>query len=227
MTPSSQNKWFNLITRRERWGLTWRGWLLVLLAMMGGIASLLLTVHPFLALNQPVKSSVLVVEGWMSTGELHEVADLIQREKYQMVYTTGGPLDDRDDKNDESNTFALGAARQLCTFGIPQALVQPAPCLAWQRDRTYSSAVALREWLRSHGKTVASLNVATEGAHARRTLLMYESAFGGNGTSLGVISINNHFYEPDHWWRYSEGIKTVISEGAAYLYVKLLFHPGS
>jgi len=226
MSTTLQSKWFRLLSRKERWGLTWRGWLLLFVTMIGTAATLLLTVHPFLALNSPVKSSVLVVEGWLSTGELHEVADLIQKEKYQMVYTTGGPWDDRQDRTDETNTVAWGAARQLCSYGVPESLIQPTPCLAWQRDRTYSSALALREWLKSHGKTVDALNVATEGAHARRTLLMYEQAFG-NTASLGVISISNHFYEPDHWWRYSEGIKTVISEGAAYLYARLLFHPGS
>jgi len=218
------SQWFELVVRKERWGLTWRGWLFLCAAAVSAAASLIFTVHPFLALNHPVKSTVLVVEGWLSTGELHEVANLIQKENYQMIYTTGGPWDDRNEKGDASNTVAWSAARQLCSFGVPETRVQAAPCLAWQHDRTYSSAIALREWLKSHGTKVDAMNVATEGTHARRTLLMYEVAFG-DSMSLGVISIGNHFYEPDHWWRYSEGIKTVISESAAYLYAKLLFRP--
>ena len=37
---------------------------------------------------------------------------------------------------------------------------------------------------------------------------------------LGVIAVPDPDYDARHWWRYSEGVKDVISEGAAYLYAK-------
>ena len=42
-------------------------------------------------------------------------------------------------------------------------------------------------------------------------------------TKVGIISVPNPDYDAKHWWRYSEGVKDVISEGAAYLYAKFLF----
>ena len=42
------------------------------------------------------------------------------------------------------------------------------------RDRIYSSALALREWLREHKTQVRSFNVVTEDAHARRSRLLFE-----------------------------------------------------
>jgi hypothetical protein len=35
-----------------------------------------------------------------------------------------------------------------------------------------------------------------------------------------VIAVANPDYDARHWWRYSEGVRDVISEGIAYLYAK-------
>jgi hypothetical protein len=58
------------------------------------------------------------------------------------------------------------------------------------RERTYSSVVALRDWFREHNTPVHSINVLTEDAHARRTRLLYQKAFGKNVTA-GVIVVSN------------------------------------
>ena len=41
------------------------------------------------------------------------------------------------------------------------------------RDRTYGSAVALRNWLREHNVPVSGINVITEDLHARRYRLLF------------------------------------------------------
>jgi hypothetical protein len=48
----------------------------------------------------------------------------------------------------------------------------------------------------------------------------------GDKFEVGIISVPNTEYDAAHWWRYSEGVKEIISEGAAYLYVRLFFWPG-
>jgi len=71
---------------------------------------------------------------------------------------------------------------------------------------------------------VHSLNVLTQGAHARRTRLLYQKAFGNN-VAIGVIAVSNSDYEPTHWWRYSDGVREVIGESIAYIYARFsLFH---
>jgi uncharacterized SAM-binding protein YcdF (DUF218 family) len=74
--------------------------------------------------------------------------------------------------------------------------------------------------------SVSSINVVTENVHARRTRLLFQKAFGGD-VRVGVIAVPNPDYEPGHWWRYSEGVKDVLSEAIAYIYARLFFHPSN
>jgi len=103
-------------------------------------------------------------------------------------------------------------------------LVQMVPSRVMDRDRTYGSAVALRNWFREHNMSVRSINVVTEDLHARRTRLLFEKALG-HDVAVGVIAVANPDYDSRHWWRYSQGVKEVVSEGAAYLYARFLFYP--
>jgi uncharacterized SAM-binding protein YcdF (DUF218 family) len=102
--------------------------------------------------------------------------------------------------------------------------LQMVPSHVMDRDRTYASAVALREWLREHNMAVRSLNVITEDTHARRTRLLFEKALGKN-VKVGIIAVATPDYDARRWWGYSEGVKDVVSEGVAYLYVRLFFRP--
>jgi hypothetical protein len=92
------------------------------------------------------------------------------------------------------------------------------------RDRTYYSAVALRDWFHKHNMNVQSFNIVAESTHARRTWLLFQEAFGDE-VKVGVIAIQNPDYDPKLWWRSSDGFRDVIGEGIAYFYAKFLFHP--
>jgi uncharacterized SAM-binding protein YcdF (DUF218 family) len=94
------------------------------------------------------------------------------------------------------------------------------------RDRTYSSAIALRDWFREHNMSVHGINVVTEDVHARRTRLLFQEALGP-GVEVGIISVPNPDYDASHWWRFSEGVREVMSEGIAYIYAKFFFWPAS
>ena len=91
-------------------------------------------------------------------------------------------------------------------------------------DRTYSSAVALRDWFREHSVQTRSINVLTEDTHARRTRLLFAEALGSN-VSVGVIAVSVPDYDAKRWWRYSEGVEEVIGESVAYIYARFFFHP--
>jgi len=107
---------------------------------------------------------------------------------------------------------------------LKQAGAHLVPSRVIGRDRTYSSAVALREWLREHDLQVRSINIMTENAHARRTRLLFRKALGSN-VAVGIIAVPNPDYDARRWWRYSEGVREVIGEGVAYIYAKVFFHP--
>jgi len=92
------------------------------------------------------------------------------------------------------------------------------------RDRAYGSAVALRNWFREHNMAVYSKDVVTEDVHARRTRLLFQKAFGKD-VQVGIIGVANVDYPANRWWHYSQGLKNVVSEFAAYLYARLFFFP--
>ena len=107
-------------------------------------------------------------------------------------------------------------AELLKNAGVPGQSLQMVPSRVMDRDRTYASAVALRNWFREHNMPVRSINVVTEDVHARRTCLLFQKALGHN-TTVGIIAIPNPDYDPEHWCRYTEGVKDVVSETVAYI----------
>jgi hypothetical protein len=181
-------------------------------------------VHPFLALNRPARAEDLVVEGWIPEYALRQCVDEFQSHPYRRVFTTGGPVNGLGSPAADDDTYAYVAASRLRKLGLEPPVVQMVPAKATGRDRTYTSAVALRTWLTERGISPHSINVVTLGAHARRTRLLYEKAFGDQMT-VGVISVQDREYNPERWWRYSEGVREVVSESAAYLYARFIFHP--
>ena len=105
------------------------------------------------------------------------------------------PVEGNGGYTNDYNTSASVAAESLKKFGVPADLVQMVPSRVIARERTYSSAVALRDWFREHNMPVHSFNVLTEDAHARGTRLLYQKAFGKN-VAVGVIAVSNPDYNP-------------------------------
>ena len=44
---------------------------------------------------------------------------------------------------------------------------------------------------------------------------------------IGGVALQDVQYDPARWWAASEGVRSVLSEGIAYLYARLLFHPSA
>jgi uncharacterized SAM-binding protein YcdF (DUF218 family) len=215
---------FGLVTRRERWGLSGRGWLAVALLGMAVVGSFVLGVDRFLAVTHRVDSHVLVVEGWIDGYAIQAAAAEFQAGAYQRVFTTGVPLAGSGGYTTDENTAAQAAARRLVAAGVPAGLITIVPSHVISRDRTYNSALALADWLRANGVTVRAVNVVTENFHARRTRLLFQEALGDE-TAVGIIAVPNPDYDSHRWWRYSEGVRDVIAEAAAYVYARFLFRP--
>ena len=143
---------------------------------------------------------------------------------YERVFTTGGPVVGKGGYINDYQTSASVGADLLKEEGLPAELVQMVPSHVIGRDRTYSSAIALREWFREHNMQVRSLNIVTEGAHARRTRLLFEEALGRD-VKVGVIAVPSPDFDARHWWYYSEGLEEIVGEGLGYLYAKFFFYP--
>ena len=180
-------------------------------------------VYPFLAVTHRVNTNVLVVEGWIHEYAIRAAVQEFETNPYQFVFTTGGPVEGTGGYTNDYNTSASVGADLLKKFGLPAESLQMVPSHVMDRDRTYNSAIALRNWFHEHNMPVQSVNVLTENLHARRTRLLFEKALGPE-TSVGIIAAPNPDYDSKYWWRCSEGVRDVFGETVSYLYAKLLFH---
>jgi hypothetical protein len=53
---------------------------------------------------------------------------------------------------------------------------------------------------------------------------LYEKAFGKD-VKVGVVALEDRYYEADHWWRSSEGVREILGESIAYIYARFFFSP--
>jgi uncharacterized SAM-binding protein YcdF (DUF218 family) len=215
---------WGLLDRKERWSLSWRGRLIFAFALLLVGVLVFEGVYPFLATSHRVDADILVVEGWVHDYAICGAVEEFRRGSYRRVFTTGGPVPGSGHYVNDYQTSASVGADLLKHAGVPSELVQMVPSRIMDRDRTYSSAVALRQWFREHNVGVQSVNVVTEDTHARRTRLLFKKALGKKLT-VGIIAVPNPDYDPGRWWWYSEGVKDVGSEALAYVYARLFFHP--
>jgi DUF218 domain-containing protein len=221
----STRRLWGLVTRRERWGLSWRGWLAMAGVAMALGCGLLFGLHRFLAVTHPVDAQFLVIEGWIDRYAIRAGLDEFKRGHYQRLFTTGGPENGSGGYVNDAQTAAGVSAALLKRLGLADELVQTVPSHVIGRDRTYHSALALRQWLRAQNLSVHRLNVLTEDAHGRRTRMLFQKVFGDE-CEIGIISVPNPDYDAKHWWLYSEGVREVLGETIAYVYARCLFHPG-
>lgn len=202
---------------------TWQGWAAISLAILGILSSALLGIHPFLAVTKPAGTGYLVVEGWLHDDGVPTVLSRYDRGNYRGIITTGGEFS-RGSLLFDFGSFAELAAQTLTRAGVSSERIQAIPSLPTVRDRTYASAVAVREWLRNERIVIDYVDVVSKGPHARRSRLMFEMALGPD-VEIGIIALPPSGYDQDAWWKSSAGVRTVVGETIAYLYAKILFWP--
>ncbi len=212
---------WDLLYRRECLIPTWRGLLLLLLSgiLLLGIGAA--TVHPFLAVTNPVQAEILVVEGWLPDYALEKAKIEFERQHYRKLYVTGGPLEIGGYLSQYKTYAEIGVAT-LLRMGLAKDVIEAIPAPAVLRDRTHASAKALKSLLIQQAASNSNINLVSIGLHARRSQLLFQQAFG-EFSRVGVIAIENQEYDPTHWWVSSEGVRTVINESIAYLYALIIF----
>ena len=212
-----------LLRRRQCLVPTVRGWGLLAFSFAALMLLAVREVRPFLAVTDPVPGGVLVVEGWVPDYMLEAAIAEFRQNHYTKLFVTGTPLERGAPLSEYTNFAFLGAA-SLVKLGLSTNDVQPVPTGLTRRDRTYTSALSLKQWWREHGLTPSKVNLITGGPHARRSRLLFEKALGKSVT-VGVIALADREYDEQRWWHYSQGVRTVIDEALAYVYARLLFHP--
>jgi hypothetical protein len=212
-----------LLRRRQCLVPTLRGWLLLACAVMALALVGLLGIGPFLAVTHSVPGGVLVVEGWVPDYMLEAAIAEFKRDHYARMFVTGIPLEQGAPLSEYKNYAQIGAAT-LIKLGMNTNDLQAVPTGATRRDRTYAMALSVKHWLQQHDLSPTKVNLVTGGPHARRSRLIFEKAFG-KGVTVGVIAIPANDYDEKHWWRSSQGVRTIIGETLAYGYARLFFYP--
>jgi hypothetical protein len=177
-------------------------------------------VYRFLSPAAAIDAPVVIIEGWIPDSEIEQAARHIVERNYKTIIITGGPLDYGFFLT-EYRTFAeAGRATIGKLTNRDDVIAVSAPPM--RKDRTYASALALKAWFNANGITERRFNLISSDVHTRRSWRIFQLTLG-NEYTVGALAIPPQSYNPDKWWAYSEGFKTVMSESLAYLYTVCIF----
>jgi len=205
-----------------------RWWVVFVLLLLTVIISYLAlkNVAGYLAVTEPIKGRYLVVEGWVDQEGLDQALQVFYgvNSSYEFLITTGGP--DKRLAHIGNSTYAEQSAKYLLSKGFAkqQLIVIPTPESA--QARTFLSAVMVRDWvLKNKRSRAVSIDVFTAGVHARRTRLLYETAFH-SVADIGIYASVSSDFKLSTWWQTSSGTKLVITELLAYIWTVCFFDAG-
>jgi uncharacterized SAM-binding protein YcdF (DUF218 family) len=202
---------------------TWLARLLIATLLGGLFFGILANLYSFLAPNAPPKEGVMVIEGWIHDFALDEAVKLYRAGNYAKIVCTGVPVE-TGSYIQQFKSYPEMTADRLRKLGIPKKEIVVAVADETKKDRTFQSAVALRQAIIAYNIKETNLHLVTTGPHGRRSRLLFRKALGSN-YDIGITSLEDISYDPDRWYAYSEGVRKVIGETIAYLYAKLFFQP--
>jgi hypothetical protein len=205
-----------LLVRKMRWGLSWKGRLILFLVVLLGVVGAVRLIHPFLSISKPVQGEYLIVEGWVPGHAIKSAKEIFELGNYRKLITCGEPVPD-DFGDRASQTYADWGASKLRKFGMSPEKIVAVDSERVKKDRTYSAALAVKAWFETNGIPVKSVDVVTSDCHARRSRMLFQKAFGP-GVAVGINSVPPVNYDPQGWWRSSAGFREVMDETAAYIY---------
>jgi hypothetical protein len=179
------------------------------------------SLNSFLSPYHPLNSKMIVVEGWNPDYAFEQIAMKFKGCDSITIVVTGGPLESGSYLKEYKTYAAVGAATFIA-LGIADSLVKAVPAHKVIKDRTFTSAISLRSWFDSTNNHPKSFDIYTLGPHARRSALLFKTVFGKD-VQIGIVPVIDKDYDPKHWWKSSQGVRSVTDELIAYLYVKLVF----
>ena len=138
-----------------------------------------------------------------------------------------GAIDGNGLYRTDQRSEADETAEQLQRAGVPEEMLVTVAAPPTDYDKTYATAVAVRDWLAQQPEGLPpALNVLSESAHARRSRLLYQKAFG-DAVLIGVIAAPREDVSADTWWKTPSARAFTFVQIAKYLYARLLFWPES
>ena len=212
-----------LFRRHTIWLPTWP--FAILIAALLGL-SISLTVKnlaTFLAINEPVDADYLIIEGWMGMDELTQAYEIFTDKGYRYAIVSGGPIS--DPFNTGFSNYADRGSDYLKKIGFPADKLTAVASPYSAQDRTFLSAVLVRDWVIGQDNQVSKIDVFTSNVHARRSRLLFQLAFG-NDINVGILASKPLDFELSSWWRSSSSAKSVAIETMGYIAAHCCFTPG-
>lgn len=210
----------SLIRRREMWAITREGWVIAIMGLIIAMLLIITNIHPFLAVNAPIQADILVVEGWLPDYAIKSAIAEFKKGEYRQLITTGLPLTKGYYLAEYKNYAALAAATCIA-LGFDKNKVVAVPAASVVKHRTAASAIALRDWLAASALEIDSINLYSFGPHARRSWIVFKAVLNPD-IQVGIIAAEPEDYNPQEWWKSSEGFRNVTGEIIAYIYARFV-----
>ena len=190
-----------------------------------GLIIYVIVIQHFLAVTSPVRAEILVVEGWIwDKPAMREVLEEFNKGGYQRLICVGEPL--RGRRVSDRKSYADLAASRLVELGIEERFIHRLTVSNGEDHRTYSSAFAVRDWVRKEKPAATAVNVFTLGVHARKSQVLFKKAFGPK-FEIGIIAGTESAYPVHTWWASRTGIYLVLRNTVGYLYALICPPPES
>jgi len=218
-----KRKDYFLANRKERWGLTIWGFIVLILIIIIPSFLFFRNLYSILAPVEREKTDILVLEGFVSDYVLADAIREFRQGHYSLLVTTGTPIEAGGLLCEYKNTARV-AAESLKKLGFDSTRLVMIESGEFMYDRTYNSGLAFKHWLRTRRPDIKAVNLMTMSAHGARSKILFQAAMG-DSIRVGIISLPNMFYGPFDWWHSSKGFREVMNEAFGYYYVKLFFRP--
>jgi hypothetical protein len=128
------------------------------------------------------------------------------------------PLDNRNRIINNMNSNAELTAKRLIAMGIDSSLIIAVPGRKVRINRTLTSALAVRDWMRQSGKIVSGINIISTGTHSRRTWMTFKKILGEN---VGIIALPDRLITPEDKVR----VLKTMRELTAFIYYSVILLP--
>lgn len=217
-------KRIRLASKRERWGLTIYGWLLIMVTIVAIVVTYVKTIVPFLSVEDTIDAEVLVVEGYIPDYSYPDIIRIFHKNHYELIVTSGVSFDQGFYISGVKSSAEL-IRKSLIRLGFDSTKVVAVPVPPdVYKDRTWHSAFYSYHYLRKNHPEVHSINIVSLGPHSRRSKYLFEMVYEPE-IRVGNIVMPHHSITANDWYKSSRGFKSVLDETISYIYAKLFFWP--
>lgn len=205
-----------LLKKKECYRLTWFSLFIIALTIFFLFRFFRERIYDYLSPNEPIASKVLVIEGWLDDFALKEAYALFLENDYELMITTGGPLEIGYLATHFITSADLAKAT-LVQLGMDSTKLIAVPRKHALKKRTFESAIALKNWIDTNNPEMKSFNLVSLGTHSKRSWFLFQKALPDK--EIGIIALRDQRFDPEEWWKTSKGSRTVITEALGYFYV--------